>query len=91
MIFLIYFSTLTFGGIFRTFINGIGFIKLQMYSSVFEILIFILASLLLIKYLNFGIEGILISMMLSNFYGIIIAPIQYKKIINKKASGIWNK
>jgi len=89
LVFLIYFSALTFGGIFRTFINGIGYIKLQMYSSVGEIIVFILSSLLLIKYFNWGVEGILIAMIFSNFYGIIIAPIQYKKLINKKAIGIW--
>jgi len=86
---LIYFIALTFGGVFRTFINGIGYVKLQMYSSILEIIIFILASYFMIKHLEWGIESILIAMICSNFYGIIIAPIHYKKVINNKAKGIW--
>lgn len=89
LIFLIYFITLNFGSIFKMFINGAGFVKLQMYCSTLASVIFISTSIVLIKYLNFGIEGILIAMILSNFYGILIAPIQYQKIINNRATGIW--
>lgn len=86
---LVYFITLTFGGVFKTFLNGAGYVKLQMYSSILASIIFILSSLLMIKYFNWGMESILIAMILSNFYGIIIAPIHYKKIINNQATGIW--
>ena len=39
---------------------------------------------------HFGIIGLVLAMILSNFNGLILAPIQYKKIINNKAKGIWN-
>lgn len=89
IMFVIYFATLTFGGVFRTFMNGVGYVKLQMYSSILEIVIFIAAGLFMIRNLGMGIESILIAMILSNFYGIILAPIQYKKIISNKAKGVW--
>jgi len=88
---LIYFITLTFGGIFVMFINGVGKIKLQMYFSVFAVVIFITAALIFIKYFHMGIKGLILAMILSNFFGIVLAPIQYKKIITYKAKGLWNK
>ncbi len=89
LIFLIYFVTLNFGQIFVMFINGVGYVKVQMYSSILASIIFIVSSLIMIKYFNWGIESILIAMILSNFYNIIIAPYHYKKIISNKATGIW--
>jgi len=91
LVLLVYFITLTFGGVFNMFINGVGKIKLQMYGSIFGAVIFILLSISLIKYFNFGIVGIVIASILSNLYGIILSPIQYINIINFKSNGIWNK
>lgn len=88
---LIYFITYNFGGIFVMFINGIGKIKLQMYTSAIGALVFISIALVLIKYFEVGIIGLIIASIVSNFYGLILAPIQFSKLINKKASGIWNK
>jgi len=88
---LIYFMTYTFGGIYVMFINGVGKIKIQMYSAFLGSIIFIVASIVMIKYFHWGIKSLLIAMILSNFNGIILSPIQYKKIINKTATGLWNK
>ena len=88
---LIYFSTITYGGVFNMFINGVGKLKLQMYSAFIAVIIFLLGAYVLIDYLQMGITGLIMAMILSNFYGIIIAPIQYYKIINHKAKGIWNE
>jgi len=90
IVLLIYFVTFTYGGVFVMFINGVGKIKLQMYSAFIGAIVFILSSILMIKYFNLGIIGLVLAMILSNFNGLILAPIQYKKIINNKAKGIWN-
>ena len=87
----IYFVTYTFGGIYVMFINGVGKVKIQMYSSFLGAIIFIVSSIIMIKYLDWGIKSILFAMIFSNFNGIFLAPIQYKKLINKTAKGIWNK
>lgn len=91
LVLLIYFITYNFGGIFVMFINGVGKIRLQMYSSVIGALLFISIALLLIKYYEVGVIGLVIASTLSNFYGVIIAPIQYYKLVNNKAKGIWTK
>ena len=88
---LIYFVTFTFGGVFTMFINGVGKVKLQMISSVIGAIVFLIAAISIIEFTDFGITGLVIASIISNFNGIIIAPIQYNKIINKKAFGIWNE
>ena len=87
----IYFSLFTFGGIFNMFINGVGKIYIQMMCSFLAVTMFIVTAFLLIKYTNFGIASLAIAMIVSNFYGVIIAPIQFNKIVNEKAKGIWDK
>ena len=87
----IHFSLFTFGGIYNMFINGVGKIKLQLYTASISTIIFIPLAVILIKFTNLGISSLVLSTILVSFFGPIIAPIQYKKIINGKATGIWNE
>lgn len=89
LLFYIYFVTKNFGDVFKMFINGVGFIKLQMLSSIFSTIIFIISTLIMIQHFKMGIESLIIAMIISDFYGLFIAPIQYKRIIENKAFGIW--
>jgi len=88
---LLYFITFTLGGVFNMFINGVGKIKIQVISSFIGAFLFILLSVIFIKYFNLGIVGLVIASIIANFNGYILTPIQYSKIINGKAKGIWNK
>ncbi len=88
---MIYFLVFTFGNIFNTFINGVGKIKVQMYSLLIGAFLFIPIAFFLIKELKWGIESVVIASILANFYSPLIAPYQYYKIVNEKAHGIWNK
>ncbi len=90
VVLFIYFVTFTFGGVFVMFINGVGKVKLQMYSSIIGAILFIIIAIGIVKYTEFGISGLVIASIISNFNGLIIAPIQYNKIINNRAKGIWN-
>ena len=46
---------------------------------------------LLIKAFNMGVEAVLVSVIASNVFGYIIAPIQYYQIFHKKSSArIWH-
>ncbi|MEG8947214.1 MATE family efflux transporter [Rosettibacter firmus] len=80
---LIYVLLLCFGSIFVMFINGIGKINVQTISSLISPLIFIILAYLFIKILSFGLSGIVLAIIISNFYGPIIAPIQYLKFIKR--------
>jgi O-antigen/teichoic acid export membrane protein len=86
-----YFLIFTFGGVFNMFINGVGKVTLQTYSLLIGAVLFIPCTYFFIHYLHWGIEGVVVGSIIANFYSLIVAPIQYFKIINNKASGIWNK
>ncbi|HQO10257.1 MAG TPA: MATE family efflux transporter [Clostridiales bacterium] len=88
---LVYFLLFTFGGIFNMFINGVGKIKLQLYTAVLSAVLFYPLTYFLIKKAGMGIEALAMAIILTNLFGPIIAPVQFYKIINKKAKGIWNE
>ena len=82
--------TSMFATIFVSVLNGIGALKIQIVSSFIAPFVFILLSLFFIVKLGTGAEGILIASILSNVFGVIIAPIQYYKIlIGKSAAKVW--
>ncbi len=87
---LIHFLIISFGGIFNMFVNGVGKLAMQMQSVIVGAILFFPLCIFFIKYLNWGIESVVIATIISNFYLPIFAPIQYHKLINKKATGIWN-
>lgn len=81
----------TWNNIFTYFINGVGKIRLQLYTSIFTALINIPLSIYFAEYLKMGITGVIAATCICVGFGSILGPIQYFKIINKKAKGIWAK
>lgn len=77
--------------IFTYFINGVGKIRIQLYSSIFVAIINIPLSIFFAKNLGMGISGVIAATCVCIAFGSIWAPIQYSKIVNKKATGIWAK
>jgi O-antigen/teichoic acid export membrane protein len=88
---VLFFSIINFGRIFLLFINGVSKLRLQLISIVVGSIIFIPLSIFLVKYLHLGLISIPIAMIISQFKNYLIAPVQYKKLINQTAKGIWNK
>jgi O-antigen/teichoic acid export membrane protein len=76
-------------GIFSQFLNGVGKIKLQLYVGIVGALINIPIAIMLGKHL--GIYGVILSTVILGTINAIWSPIQYMKIINNSATGIWNK
>jgi O-antigen/teichoic acid export membrane protein len=91
LILFIYFSLYTFGGVFNMFINGVGKLHLQLYASIVGAISFIPLAILFLKYMNMGIEGLVLATIIANFYGPFLTPLQYKKLISGSAKGIWNR
>jgi O-antigen/teichoic acid export membrane protein len=87
----VYVLILTWDSIFISFINGIGKVKLQLYLSIFAAVVFIPIAIILGKNFNLGITGVLLGLCLSLLPGAIMIAVQYNKIINSSAHGIWNK
>jgi O-antigen/teichoic acid export membrane protein len=81
--FIIYVRNMTF----IYFLNGIGKVKLQLYSSVAGMIINIPLAVFLGR--KMGVAGVLLSSVILNGINTIWTVIQYKKIIANKATGIW--
>lgn len=71
-------------------LNGIGALRLQLYITITAVILFIpLAIITGIR--THDINGLLIVMCAVNLPGMIINAIQYYKIINGTAKGLWKK
>ncbi|MDR3218119.1 MAG: MATE family efflux transporter [Dysgonamonadaceae bacterium] len=70
-------------------LNGIGKIKLQVYSSLLEMALLIPVALLLGHY--WGVIGILLAPVFIYIPRMIWAPIQVNKLMNQTATGLWNQ
>lgn len=79
---LMYNLVMMFGSIFVLVINGSGKLKIQTYASMISPFIFLLCCWLFIK-IKLPIYGILIAAIISNFNGLILAPIQCYKMLRK--------
>ena len=76
-------------GIYGIFLNGVSKVKLQLYLGISAAVINVPLAILL--GLRIGIEGVLLANVLVAITGALIYPMQYKKLINNNAKGIWNK
>ncbi|QXP56900.1 MATE family efflux transporter [Cellulophaga sp. HaHa_2_95] len=88
---IVYVLFMTYQMIYVQFINGIGKIKLQLIISIISILINIPLSIFLSKFMKLGLSGVILATSFSLLISVILWPIQYKKLINGTARGIWNK
>ena len=70
-------------------INGIGKVRLQMYSSIAEMVLIIPFALWMGHIL--GAFGIVLAPVIIYLPRMIWAPIQLNKLIKNKATGLWNK
>ena len=76
---------------FVAFMNGISKVGLIMYICCFTALFNIPLSIYFSRGLNMGSEGVILATIVCLFVAAILTPIQYYKIINNTASGIWSK
>jgi len=77
--------------IYTYFIGGIGKMKLITIIHVFAGLSNIPLSIYFAKNLNLGSSGVILATIICLLPQSIIIPIQYRKIVNKTAKGIWNQ
>ena len=79
-----------FGRIHLQFTNGISKLKVQLIATVIGAILIIPLSYLFCIVFKFGLWGITLAIIISNFK-YILAFIQYQKIISNSANGLWNK
>ena len=74
---------------YRSFMNGVGKITLQFYVTLLQSFLHIPLAYYLGK--TWGIYGVIAAMLIWAVINNIWEPIQFQKIILKKAHGLWNK
>lgn len=75
---------------FTHFINGVGKLRISIIICILAMFIYLPTAICFTKL--FGATGLVLSMVLVNSIpSALVEPIQYFKIINKKAKGFWNK
>jgi len=87
----IYTILYTGSSIFLYFINGVNKIRLQLVMSIILAVISFSTSIFFLKNTNLGLSGIIIAISIAPLINLLWSPIQYYKIINNKAMGIWSK
>ena len=87
----VYAAILTFNTKYVSFINGSGKIWLQFVVSIFTGLANIPLSVYLAKYTPLGVAGVPASMCITLVPALFLWPLQYRKLINGTARGVWNK
>lgn len=85
----LYMAILNWNNLFSFFSNGTGKIRMQLYVNVITGVVFIPLAIFMGN--KFSTEGIVVAMSLILLPTSVLLPIQYKKIANKSARGIWNK
>ena len=71
------------------FLNGFGYLRLQLITTIISAIIYIPLAITLGH--RFGTTGIVAALCLMNTPGVIVNMMQYNKIVNNKACGIWKK
>lgn len=72
-------------------INGLGKIKLQLFSALFSAAINLPLSILFGQYLGLGSAGVILATTLSLLSGSVIGFLQARRLLNRTAAGIWNQ
>ena len=85
----IYAVAMMFYGLYGYLINGIGKLVIQILFTSITALLYIPSAFFMGK--NFGLNGILVLYAISTIINVIWSKIQFSKIINCRASGLWNK
>ena len=81
----------SFNMIFSAFIYATGKIRLPMYISVISGFANIPLCIYFTQNLGFGVSGVILSTIICGMPNFVLSPIQYYKLINNKAHGIWAK
>ena len=71
----------TWNNIYAMFVNGIGDIKIQLYTAVVAMFLNIPLSIIFVKYLGFGLSGVVLGTIFSLSVAAVALPIQVNRIM----------
>jgi O-antigen/teichoic acid export membrane protein len=74
-------------GIYSQFLNGVGIIKIQLIIAIVSSLVNIPLSIYLCR--NLGVYGVILSTIIVSLIGVLIFPVQFRKIFKSDSKSIW--
>jgi Na+-driven multidrug efflux pump len=74
----------TWNNIYSMFVNGIGAIKLQLYTAVVAMIINIPLAIFFVKWFGLGLSGVVLATVVSLSLAAVALPIQVNQIIRKQ-------
>lgn len=86
-----YIAVSNWNAIFANFSNGVGKLRVQIFYAIIIGIVNVPLCFVLVKIFNFGTYAMPLSNFICLIFGALISYIQYVKIVNRKATGIWNK
>lgn len=87
----VFFTLFVFGSKYVSFLNGISALRIQFWSSVFSPILYIFIAITLINQFEMGVSALFIAAIIANVNGVILAPLQYYMVVEKKKKGFWLK
>lgn len=88
---LMYFIITNWCSIYSNFLNGVGKVRIQLYTAIIGMIINVPLAIFLVKVCHFGVLGIPIATIFTMCTANFVALIQYNKIVNLTARGVWDK
>ena len=85
----IYIYVLVISLSYSSFLNGLGKLRIQVINIFFASILFLPLTYFLSA--EFGLKGVIISLILVNSSGVIFNYIQFNRLLNKTATGVWNR
>lgn len=76
---------------YTIFLNGIGKVKIQAFQSIFCCIVNIPLSIYCARNLQMGPSGVIFATIICFIPSMVLAPLQYFKIIKNTATGLWLK
>ncbi len=89
LVWALFVAVQTMNAIFTNFINGTGFIKLQLYVALGAAVANIPLSIVLAKFTSLGVAGVIAATLATQVIALWLAYYQYKVIMTGGARGIW--
>ena len=87
----VYVLIVGWSNIYAYFINGTGKLQLQLIAATFVGIANIPLAIIFSKYLHFGICGIILAPSVCLLPGCFVWPMQVRRILSGKATGVWGR
>ncbi|GAB3317378.1 O-antigen export protein [Larkinella ripae] len=80
---VLYYGIYTFGSIHVNLLNGVGQVRLQVIAASASALLIVPMTYVMVEWLQLGLPGVLIAIMICSFYSVLIAPFEARALLNR--------